>query len=428
VLFKSEFIHLPENRSEVRPQEGWGADRRARHERNKHGGKSWEVERRRSRAERINFLDNRQLSSLHISLSFPVAGQLIQRLPTAVHPRRLQEITSRYPKLRVGLVGDICLDRYFEIDPGLQEISIETNLPVHNVVRVRCQPGAAGTILNNLVALGVGTIYPAAIIGTDGEGFELRRALQKAHGVKLDHLLETPERHTFTYSKPLLLHKKRAPEELSRLDTKNWTITPEHLQERIVDSVRALASEVDAIILLDQVDLAETGVITRKVLEAVRQVALDCPDLLIIADSRRSLRGYPPVSLKMNSSELALFFSLTNKPSLEHVKEKGLTLALEYGKNVFVTLSEQGMLGANKSGVEIVPSLPTRGEIDIVGAGDSVTANLTTALSAGATMKETLQIAQLAASIVIHQLGTTGTASPAQLEELLMQSSFLELE
>jgi rfaE bifunctional protein kinase chain/domain len=343
-----------------------------------------------------------------------------------VHPRRLQEITSRYSKLRIALVGDICLDRYFEIDPGLQEISIETNLPVHNVVRVRCQPGAAGTILNNLVALGVGTIYPAAIIGSDGEGFELRRALQKARGVKLDHLVESADRHTFTYSKPLLMHKNRAPEELNRLDTKNWTTTPAALQQKICDSVRALASQVDAIILLDQVDIAETGVITRKVLTAVEEVAHANPNLLIIADSRRSLRGYPPVSLKMNAAELALFFSLTTRPSLDDVQAKALSLAREHGKNVFITMSEQGMVGANKSGVETVPTLPIRGEIDIVGAGDAVTANLTTALSAGAKLKETLQIAQLAASIVIHQLGTTGTASPGQLEDLLHQSSFVE--
>ena len=203
-------------------------------------------------------------------------------------PRELTQIAASYPKLRIGLVGDICLDRYFEIDPGLQEISIETNLPVHNVARVRCQPGGAGTILNNLVALGVGAIYPAAMVGMDGEGYELRRSVEKLPGVRLDWLVETPERHTFTYSKPLLMHKNRPPEELNRLDTKNWTPTPEGLQERIVESVRALAKEVDALILLDQVDIAETGVITRRVLEAVRRVASEKTDLLILADSRRS--------------------------------------------------------------------------------------------------------------------------------------------
>ena len=343
-----------------------------------------------------------------------------------MNPGRLKEITSTYGRLRVALVGDICLDRYFEIDPGLEEISIETNLPVHNVVRVRCQPGAAGTILNNLVALGIGSIFPAAIIGQDGEGYELRRALQAARGVKLDFLLETNERPTFTYSKPLLMHKNRAPEELNRLDTKNWTPTPEQLQSRMAGAVRTLAPEVDAIILLDQVDLPETGVITRKVLEAVRAVEQSHPHLLIMADSRRSLRDYPPVSLKMNAAELALFFGLSGCPPVAEITERARSLAALHGKHVFVTLSEHGMVGANAGGVESVRSLPVRSEIDIVGAGDAVTANLTAALSAGASLKEALQIAQLAASIVIHQLGTTGTATVPQLEELLSKTEYAE--
>ena len=70
-------------------------------------------------------------------------------------PDRFRAITSRYSDLRIAVIGDVCLDRYFEIDPAKAEKSIETGLTVHNIVNVRCQPGAAGTILNNLVALGV---------------------------------------------------------------------------------------------------------------------------------------------------------------------------------------------------------------------------------------------------------------------------------
>jgi bifunctional ADP-heptose synthase (sugar kinase/adenylyltransferase) len=172
-------------------------------------------------------------------------------------------------------------------------------------------------------------------------------------------------------------------------------------------------------ILLDQVDIANTGVITGLVLDAVREVAEARPQLLIMADSRRSLRGYPPVALKMNAAELALFFERTEQLSVEEVKAKARQLARETHRPVFVTMSERGMAGADERGVEFAPTLPTRGAIDIVGAGDSVTANLTAALSAGATMQEALEIAQLAASIVVHQLGTTGTASVAQLAELL---------
>jgi len=61
-----------------------------------------------------------------------------------------------------------------------------------------------------------------------------------------------------------------------------------------------------------------------------------------------------------------------------------------------------------------------RGPIDIVGAGDSVTANLTLALAAGASLREAMELAMAAASIVIHQLGTTGTADVAQLREVLL--------
>ena len=59
-------------------------------------------------------------------------------------PQRFDQLTSRYPNLSIAVVGDVCLDRYLEIDPSLTETSIETGLPVHNVVSTRSQPGAAG--------------------------------------------------------------------------------------------------------------------------------------------------------------------------------------------------------------------------------------------------------------------------------------------
>ena len=141
-------------------------------------------------------------------------------------PERFRAITSRYASLRIAIVGDFCLDRYLEIDPALGETSIETGLPVHNVARVRAQPGGAGTILNNLVALGVGRIVPVGFCGDDGEGYELKRELGARQGVELDHFVTSPERRTFTYCKPLVVEPGREPVELNRLDSKNWTPTP----------------------------------------------------------------------------------------------------------------------------------------------------------------------------------------------------------
>ena len=334
-------------------------------------------------------------------------------------PDRFQSITGQYSNLRLAVVGDFCLDRYLEIDPSKQEISIETNLPVHNVVRVRPQPGGAGTILNNLSALGVGTIYAIGFAGEDGEGFELSRELNRRQGVRLDHFVRSTGRRTFTYCKPLLVAPNKPPVELNRLDSKNWTETPADVQGMLIRGLEKVAAEVQGIIVLDQVGLPETGVVTRSVLEAVGQLADRYPELLILADSRRGLRGYPPVVFKMNASELGALTSAQKEQSLDWVKEKAGALAHKNGRSVFVTLAGGGIVGATAAGeVQHVLSLPLRGEIDIVGAGDAVSANLATAIASGATLLEALELANAAASVVIHQLGTTGSATVGQIAEM----------
>jgi rfaE bifunctional protein kinase chain/domain len=333
---------------------------------------------------------------------------------------RFQQITRRYANLRLALVGDICLDRYLEIDPDKTERSLETGLAVHNVVRVRAQPGAAGTILNNLVALGLGAIHPVSFCGEDGEGWELRQALAGLPGVRLDHFLQTRERQTFTYCKPLIMERGQPPRELNRLDRKNWRPTPPGVQERLISFVHTLLDEIDGLILMDQVDQPETGVVTQRLLEAIGRAAQAKPDLFIIADSRRSLKGFPPVCFKMNALELAALVGTTPPLAREEIQQQAAQLARRQGRAVFVTLAERGILGASADGaVEHLPALPLRGPIDIVGAGDAVTANLAAALAAGATVREAIEIANAAASIVVHQLGTTGTASVKQIASLL---------
>src|SRR5882672_735253 len=95
-----------------------------------------------------------------------------------LHAELIERILARLPALRIGVLGDLFLDRYLDIDARLTEPSLETGLDAYQVVRVRSQPGATGTVINNLAALGVGRIVPVGIIGDDGEGYELRQALQ----------------------------------------------------------------------------------------------------------------------------------------------------------------------------------------------------------------------------------------------------------
>jgi rfaE bifunctional protein kinase chain/domain len=328
---------------------------------------------------------------------------------------RFREISDQYQRLRIAVIGDYCLDRYLEIDPSLAETSLETGLAVYNVTNIRSQSGGAGTIVNNLAALGGGEIFVIGFCGADGEGYELKNALQALPGVDLDRFVEASGLRTFTYTKPLICEPGAPPRELNRLDFKNWKPTPAMLEGAFIESLRVLASKVDAIIALDQVDTPETGVMTKSVRQALGEVSAQNPRTPILADSRRGLRDWPKLIYKMNARELAAFSGSNEKP-----EDQARQLAQANGFPVFVTLAEQGMLGASSGGeVFHQPCFPIRGEIDIVGAGDAVTANLTAALAAGARLPEALELASAAASVVIHQIGTTGTANISQLHQVV---------
>jgi len=333
---------------------------------------------------------------------------------------RFTELAGRFSDLRVALVGDFCLDRYLEIDPAQAETSIETGLDVFNVADVRSQPGGCGTILNNLSALGVGTVFPVGFAGEDGEGYELMRALGQVGCVELEHFFQTPERRTFSYTKPMVIEPGKSPRELNRLDFKNWSPTPESVQGRVIESLNALAKRVDAMVLLEQVDEADTGVLAGGVLEALGQLRRDNPDLLILADSRRGLGHFPAVGLKMNREEFAVMTGEAVDMPLADLCAAIGRLATDRGQAVFVSLSEEGIAGAKPGEVsEHMPCLPLRGEIDIVGAGDAVMANLAMGLAAGAEIVEAMEFAMAAASVVVHQLGTTGTANLEEIRPLV---------
>lgn len=335
---------------------------------------------------------------------------------------RFKEITYAYGELSVAVVGDYCLDRYLEIDPQRAEVSIETGLEVHNVTNVRSQPGGSGTILNNLIALGCGQLFPVGFAGEDGEGYELTRALGQAERVCMSHFFQTRERRTFTYCKPLVLAKGESPRELNRLDSKNWSPTPESVQARLASSIASLAKEVDAIVVLEQVDQAETGVISGQVLSALGQARVGRPEPLVLADSRRGFEHFPDIGLKMNRDEFDAMIGGYVEQTAETLGREVARLAAKRGQGVFVSLSEEGIVGALPGEeAQYEPGFPCRGEIDIVGAGDAVMANLALALAAGANAGEAMRLAMAAASVVIHQLGTTGVATSDDITSLLFR-------
>jgi bifunctional ADP-heptose synthase (sugar kinase/adenylyltransferase) len=220
-----------------------------------------------------------------------------------------------------------------------------------------------------------------------------------------------------------VIEPSHAPRELSRIDSKNWTKTPESLSRKLASGLTQIAGPVDALILLDQVVLPETGVVTSAVREAALAALRARTNLVVLADSRRGLQEYPAIGFKMNAAELGRMAG-ADAFNLDAVKCLSANLAQKNRQPVFVTLAERGIVGALPDrSPEHVPAHSIRGPIDIVGAGDAVTANLAAALAAGAGIREAMELAMAAASVVIHQLGTTGTASVAQIAQLSSQAA-----
>lgn len=330
----------------------------------------------------------------------------------------LEAILTAIPRLTIGVVGDLFLDRYLDLDAALTEPSLETGLSAYQVVAVRSYPGAAGTVINNLAALGVGRICPLAVLGDDGEGYELRQALQRMSAVDLTGLLVTPDRRTPTYTKPMLCERGQPPRELNRLDIKNRRPLPVDLERHIVQALHELWPQVDGLVVLDQVSEVDCGVVTATVREALAGLAAKEPSKFVLADSRRQIGLFRNVCLKPNRQE-ALHAA---KMGEEAVERAAVHLARQAGRWVFCTDGARGMIAASPQDEESakplrIPAYPVYGPLDIVGAGDSTSAALVCAMAGGAGIEAAAAFGNLVASITIQQLGTTGTASPTQVRQ-----------
>jgi len=329
---------------------------------------------------------------------------------------RLAELVAGFSRAKVAVIGDFVLDKYYDLDPAQQKVSVETGKAAHQVVQIRHAAGCAGTIVNNLASLGCAEIKVIGFCGDDGDGYELRHDLQSI-GCDITHFHKCTCRVTPVYLKPRDINDDTLAGEHERFDIRNYSPTPSEVEDALIASIDAVLEEVDVISIMDQIDSPNYGVVTERVRNAIAKRAAARPGTIFWADSRRFIRHFRNVIIKPNPFEL---LGIHNPPPGTHVDDQELlTEARKHRQDhqtpLVLTRGADGMWVSDPEWTE-VPGVPIDGPVDPTGAGDCSTAGSITALSAGASLVEAAVVANLVASITVQQIGETGTARPDQLE------------
>jgi rfaE bifunctional protein kinase chain/domain len=328
---------------------------------------------------------------------------------------RLGELLARFQSQRITVIGDFFLDKYLDVDPVIAERSIETGKRANQVIRVRHSPGAAGNVVKNITSLGAGTLHAVGIIGEDGEGYELVSDLETL-GCSTSGLIRSAERMTPTYLKPRDFTQEGLEGEHERYDIKNHGPVSSALEALVIDALDRILPSVDGVVIIDQVEAPDCGVITKAVRNALSDRAARDSGVVFAADSRVRIRDFRSILVKPNQFE-ALGRSLHDS---EETIEMGVlkktlrSLRVAVRASVFLTCGERGILVSDPEPV-IVPAVRLTGKLDTTGAGDSALAGIVLALTSGATPVEAAIIGNLVASITAEQLATTGSA---RIEEL----------
>ncbi|MGO9257635.1 MAG: bifunctional heptose 7-phosphate kinase/heptose 1-phosphate adenyltransferase [Bryobacteraceae bacterium] len=327
-------------------------------------------------------------------------------------------ILAAFPRLRVLVVGDVCLDRWCTYDPALSEPSRETGIPRTAVISTEVTPGAAGTIAGNVAALGA-RVGVLGLVGRDGFGHELSRALD-ARAIASQLLVWSEKIATFTYTK--LLNARTGQEDLPRVDFINTRPVPEDLEDEVVRRLEEAAPEYDAILVADQAETEHGGVVTPAVREALARLAEAPSRPLIWVDSRLRAEHFRRVIVKPNrqEAEAAALRAVgrVDYPELRRRMEAPLLV---------ITHGAEGALLLDEAGERWVRTRPIEHPVDICGAGDSYSAGAALALKVTGDPVAAARFGNLVASITIMKKGT-GTASPEEVLRAASEETLLPAE
>ncbi|NLD58227.1 MAG: sugar kinase [Clostridiales bacterium] len=324
---------------------------------------------------------------------------------------RLEALLSAVDRADVALIGDLCLDAYWEADMKLSRLSRETPHYPLPIVEERHAPGGAGNVACNLAALKPRSLSAVGVVGLDWRGDLLVRSLE-ARGVGCGLVVRSPEVPTNAYIKPLRRGVSEVVYEDPRLDFENRAPLPAECESRVLNALGEAAARANVVCVSDQMRF---GCATEAVRDRLSE--LGRTGKTVIVDSRDRAHLYHNVTVKPNEIEASRAFSDGRPLDMDALISLAAELYRRNGRLALITLGDRGSLIADGSGVSHCPACRVEPPIDFCGAGDSFLAALACMLSIGASPAEAAQVATLSAAVCIKKIGTTGTAAREEILE-----------
>jgi rfaE bifunctional protein kinase chain/domain len=319
---------------------------------------------------------------------------------------RLQGIVKRLSGVKVLVVGDLMLDRYWWGD--VTRISPEAPVPVVRLREDSYAAGGAANVAANVAGLGAAA-FLIGTVGADAEGEEFAHLIEDLN-ISTKYLVKTSGRPT-TVKTRIIAHNQQ----IVRVDQEETSRLDEEYEIAVWERVESLIEDVDVVIVSDYAK----GTLTTEILARLITKARTLGKPILVDPKGKDYSKYRGASLLTpNRREVAEACHLESETQdLVEVAGKGLLSELQLDA-VLITQGEDGMtLFREGSGPEHLGAM-AREIYDVTGAGDTVIACIGAALGAGADYLEAANLANLGASLVIQHIGTTFLTSEALVDAL----------
>jgi D-beta-D-heptose 7-phosphate kinase/D-beta-D-heptose 1-phosphate adenosyltransferase len=308
----------------------------------------------------------------------------------------LSLLEGGFSRSKVLVVGDLMLDRY--IHGEVERISPEAPVPVIRHAQRYERAGGAANVAMNLAGLGCKAVL-AGFWGDDAEQRELAALLERV-GVDTVGVVTSS---LPTISKTRIVGRMQ---QLLRLDIESTDAPPEVEVERLQQRAVELVSKVNAVILSDYAK----GALSRELCEAVIRAARVAGVPVLVDPKTTDFSKYSgATTVCPNLGELSAATGVAARHT-EALLAAGQELLQEHDfEYLTVTMSEKGITLLRRDGQYHSPAR-AREVFDVSGAGDTVIATLAASLAGGLKVETAVELANMAAGIVVGKMGTVPIA------------------